>query len=307
MNLRSRLRLINHCQTALELLRNHHAGSEVINLDTGGRYLQLVLSNAQQLQSKALLNVDLWLQEMDHRLPGIPWQQVPLSYIKRWLESIDLSFVLRSGTWNVELINFPAPTLPEKVLSLPAHPCSLYCVDWLDDTYSTLYQSRRNKNTISFIVNFVLGHSQLSLDLIIDIAVGDFLLIKNNFPYLKIGKIKLFPLSLTHNQEVIVLEQDIEAEEDNRDEEEDLLKWSDLPVEIEFVLDSKSVTLAELNSIQPGTAFSLNKDAEQKVKIYLNRKFFARGELVALENGTLAVEVTHINTVSVGEMEISDA
>jgi type III secretion protein Q len=43
------------------------------------------------------------------------------------------------------------------------------------------------------------------------------------------------------------------------------------------------------------------------MKIYLNKQLFARGELVALENGTLAVEVNHVNPGLVGHVGLSDA
>ena len=42
------------------------------------------------------------------------------------------------------------------------------------------------------------------------------------------------------------------------------------------------------------------------MRIYLNKQLFARGELVALENGTLAVEVNHVNPKLTGGMGLSD-
>ncbi|WP_445450487.1 FliM/FliN family flagellar motor switch protein [Erwinia amylovora] len=138
-------------------------------------------------------------------------------------------------------------------------------------------------------------------------AVGDLLLIQHQSASLRIGKIKLYHLSLNDNKEVAVLEKFTDGYDECRDEDETLNRWSDLPIEIEFVLDSKSVTLAELDTIEPGTLFPLNDCAEQRVKIYLNRKFFARGELVALDNGNLAVEIKQVNTVSVDDMDIYNA
>lgn len=307
MNIRHHLRHIDHSQMALELLRNNHAGSKITNLKAGERYLQLLLNNKYDLQCEALLNVDIWLQEMDYLLPGIPWRQVPLSYLLRWLNSLQLSFILKDEVWNVERVELPTSPLPEKVLSLPTQPCPLLCLHWPEIADLAGHKWRFRQYGIPFILHIVLGHSLLAISLTIDIAVGDMLIIQHNHPFLKIGNNKLFHLSLSHDQEVIVQEKFICTEENYRDEEESLLKWSDLPVEIEFVLDSKVVTLAELDTIQPGTSFSLNQDAEQRVKIFLNKKYFGHGELVALENGYLAVEVNQVNTISMGELETSDA
>ena len=98
-----------------------------------------------------------------------------------------------------------------------------------------------------------------------------------------------------------------EYEEETRQEDEKLYEWADLPVEIEFVVDGSNVTLVELGEIRQGSALPLPRDAEKNMKIYLNKQLFARGELVALENGTLAVEVNHVNPGLVGHMGLSDA
>lgn len=307
MSLRRHLRQVNRGQRALELLKNKHVGSEVIDLSSEGRYLQLLLKNDFEVQNEILINVDDWLQEMAHPLPGIPWHQVPLSYLIRWLKSLNLSFILKAKEWNVEKIELAHTSLPKKILCLPAKPCPLLCLNWTEDENSTLRSWHLKQYCITFIIDIHLGRSQLPILLIVDMAVGDLLLIQHQSASLRIGKIKLYHLSLNDNEEVAVLEKFTDGYDECRDEDETLNRWSDLPIEIEFVLDSKSVTLAELDTIEPGTLFPLNDCAEQRVKIYLNRKFFARGELVALDNGNLAVEIKQVNTVSVDDMDIYNA
>jgi len=89
-------------------------------------------------------------------------------------------------------------------------------------------------------------------------------------------------------------------------EEEHLLDWTKLPVDIEFVLDNNTITLGQMNDINIGSTLPVSMNAEQKIKIYLNRKFFALGELVALEGGGLAVEINQINMQLENKMSISD-
>ncbi|WP_312043288.1 FliM/FliN family flagellar motor switch protein, partial [Erwinia sp.] len=146
---------------------------------------------------------------------------------------------------------------------------------------------------VPFQLNYVLGYSQLSLAQLTNVAAGDSLLIKHNFIHLAVGDRQLFKLSYYPNQEVSVEEQ-LEEYDQAYYEDEVLHDWTSLPVNIEFVLDGRTVTLAELDEITPGTSLALTPGAEQNIKIYLNKKLFARGELVALENGSLAVEVNHV-------------
>lgn len=306
MNLRSRLRLKREEKCGLELLKNHHPDSEIRELKPQGRYLRIFLYDENELNNEALLNVDIWLQETDNKLPGIPWRQVPLNYLMRWLKSLQLSFILKSRVWNVERIELPPATLPQKMLCLPAQPCSIFCLDWSASDNPVFNEFHLKKYRIPFIVDVVLGYSQLSVPQFTDVAKGDLLLIQRQSGYLKIGSKKLFFLNIDNNVEVVVQEKFTDIEDSYRDEEETLLKWSELPVEIEFVLDSRYFTLAELDAIYPGMTLSLNQDAEQRIKIYLNRKFFACGELVALENGNLAVEINQVNIALADAKDISD-
>ncbi|CCG87070.1 FliM/FliN family flagellar motor switch protein [Erwinia piriflorinigrans] len=306
MKLRSGLRLKKEEKCGLELLKNHHPESEIREVELEGRYLRIFLYDENDLHNEALLNVDTWLQETDNKLPGIPWRQVPLNYLMRWLKGMQLSFILKSRVWNVGRIELPPTVLPKKMLCLPAQPCSLLCLEWSAGDNPILNALHLKKYRIPFIVDVVLGYSQLPVSQFIDVAKGDLLLIQHQSGYLKIGTKKLFLLNIDNNIEVVVQEKFTDIEDSYRNEEETLLRWSELPVEIEFVLDSRYFTLAELDVIYPGMTLSLNQNAEQRVKIYLNRKLFARGELVALENGNLAVEINQVNTFPSDAKDISD-
>ncbi len=306
MSLRSHLRQRDSNQAALILLSNQHPGSEIVEFSAEERYLELSLRDEQGRQRQAWFNVDVWLLEMDAHLPDVPWREVPLNYVARWLNHLQLSFMYVEKVLDaVEIATSSAP-LPPKVLSLPAVPCPLLCLDWPDTEENVECTPTITADRVPLHLQYVLGYSPLSLAQLVDVATGDLLLIKQNFVHLAIGRRRLYRLSYHLNQEVIVEEQLEEYYQEYR-EEEVLLDWASLPVDLEFVLDGRTVTLAEVDGIKPGMALALNPESERNIKIYLNKKLFARGELVALENGALAVEVNHVNPTLVGTTELPDA
>lgn len=307
MNLRSHLRLRKKIQNGPESLKTHHPGSEITELEQSVRYLSLSLCNRDGVYNTALINVDMWLQESDYELPGIPWHSVPLNYIIRFFETLQLTFLIYFEVWELERVKLPLHNLPSIVLSLPAQPYPLLCHEWLQSNNSFFDTFYLNKCAIPFVIDVILGCSQVPVKKLIDVAIRDLLIIQHKSGYLQVGSKKIFASNFDENKEIVVLDKLTDNEDHYRDEEEKLFSWSDLSVEVEFVLDSKSYTLAELDTIHPGMTLSLNQDAEKKVKIYINKRFFARGELVALESGNLAVEINQINKDLTNEMDIPNA
>lgn len=306
MSLHHHLRLRNAVQTRLELLRDQFQGSQLIDILPDCHYLQLWLSNEHGEKAEAFLDIDMWLQEMDMHLPGIPWQQVPLSYLVRWLNNLELNFLVTDRVWDVRRIVLPSDELPEKLLSLPSQPCPLLCIDWPCHSGERI-NTGISPGLLPFTLRYVLGRSRLPLSELVELATGDLLLIKDDSPTLSVGPHRLFHMHYSEKNEVIVEEPFIVSQEAFRAEEEILLEWSKLPVDMEFVLDNVTVTLAELEDIRPGAALPVRPGAEQKIRIYLNRKLFAFGELVALEGGGLAVEVNQLNPGAMGDVSQSNA
>ncbi|QUG74589.1 type III secretion system protein [Erwinia sp. E602] len=306
MSLRHYLRQYDGWQNHLKRLMSQYAGSEIINLQADRRYLSMSLTNERQDEVQAYLDVDRWLCEGDAHLPELAWQQVPLTYLSQWLGTMQLSFTVNDTVWTVQRLYQQQQALPERMLLLPAKPCPLLVTDWPAAQESSGTAGNEARTPISFRLQYVLGNSALPLSMLLDASVGDLLLIKHFSPRLVIGQRHLFAFSYQQNEEILVEQQLWDESQENRDEEETLLQWSQLPVDIEFVLDSRTVTLETLDKIAPGTVLPVNSLAEKKIKIYLNRKFFARGELVALDNGSLAVEINQINDVTDGRVGCSD-
>ena len=301
MSLQERLRRIDSRQRALTLLHHRHHGSEIVTIKPEARYVELQLIEMQGGQVQAWLDVDGWLEKMDLHLPNIPWREVPLGYLARWLLSLQLSFLYAERVWQVAQITICTHPITGQALLLPAEPCPLLCLDWPIETPVAPATQVNIVAQIPFQLRIVLGYSQPDLLTLAGIVPGDLLLIKVVDPHLYVNRRRLYRLSYYPHQEVIVEEQSTERDETCR--EEILYEWASLPVEIEFVLDGRTVTLAELEAIGPGTVLPLRPDTEQNLKIYLNAKLFARGELVALENGSLAVEVNHVNPGLIDHMD----
>ncbi|SFN66570.1 type III secretion protein Q [Izhakiella capsodis] len=302
MSLRDYLRLRSNRRQALTQLCACYPGSEIAKLDPAIRYLHLQLGDEQGRSVLAWFNVDDWLEKMGIHLPEIPWFEVPLSYLIRWLKSFQISFLVNQTDWQVTQIAECIQPLPEEVLMLPADPCPLFCIDWPQGHTGVQFGPMITVWHIPFRLQVILGYSQIKLSQLTDLAPGDLLLITQMFTHLAIGQCRLYEVSYGLNQEIIV-GNELTKDHEVYQEGETLNDWGCLPVNIEFVLDSRTVTLSELDEIKAGTSLILSHDAEKKIAIYLNKRLFASGELVVLENGPLAVEINRVNPGLIEEAE----
>ena len=64
-----------------------------------------------------------------------------------------------------------------------------------------------------------------------------------------------------------------------------------LPVRLHVVLGQLEMSLAELNTIVPGTIVELNREKSEPVQIAINGKIAGRGDLIEVE-GKLGVRIT---------------
>lgn len=306
MTLRSQLRLRNATQIMLEKACHQYPGREIVDIRKEARYLELALTDEQGQLACAFFDVDQWLESMDEHLPGIPWQDVPDRYLAGWLKTLQLNFMVEETIWIVSNVRLPEQELPEKLLSLPAEPCPILCAEWPAGGAQSVH-SGLHPGEIPLTMRYILGDIRLPLSQLCQLVPGDLLLLRQPAGYLAVGQQRLFRISYQGNDEVIVEQPIFENMQSELAEEEHLLDWSNLPVDIEFVLDSRAVTLGVLNGLDTGSVLPVTAGAEQQIKIYLNRKFFATGELVALEGGGLAVEVREINKQTEQPMSNADA
>lgn len=294
MSLRSLLRVSDSRSVDLQRLRQKFPGFEVIDIQADTRYLQLELTDEHCRKVTAFFSIDLWLNNMNSHLPDIPWQQVPLEYLARWLNTLQLSFLAEDLIWTVESVSYPEKFIPTRLLEITAEPCSILCLDW-PDNFEKESAIGFDFSQLPFKLRYVLGTSQVELCALVELLPGDLLVIKKISNHLAIGQYNFFNFSYQGNNEVIVEKSIFNNQFSEREEDGILLDWTKVPVDVEFVLDHNTFTLDKLNDINIGSTLPVSADAEQRVRIYLNRKLFAQGELVALEGGGLAVEINHIN------------
>ena len=70
---------------------------------------------------------------------------------------------------------------------------------------------------------------------------------------------------------------------------------SDLTLTLKFNIGEKSLSLQELQSIQPGYTFALDASVDKPVAITVNGQHFGQGELVQIGSqiGVKLLELTH--------------
>lgn len=161
-------------------------------------------------------------------------------------------------------------------------------------------------NNLPVPLCFVLGYSTLSFPLLSKLAQGDVLLIsKKTFSMTTNGKI-LGTYQLTEGgiqvENFYGEDYSSESNDDHHPSSSEELPMSDqhepmafghLPVKLEFVLDERSVNIADLAQLAPGSLLELKPDAEQSIAIRVNGALLAKGELVQLED-RLGVEIKTI-------------
>lgn len=160
-------------------------------------------------------------------------------------------------------------------------------------------------------LRFELGRSMLSYNLCARIAVGDVLLITEEIPRLvtcrtTLGRYLLkeegivmehiedlaAPATLMQRQtekqdSQVSLPQDLELPQDAIVQD----ALASVPMQIEFVLQEQTMTVAELGQFYQGQILPLAAFAEQSIVVRANGVILAKGELVQLEN-SLGVELT---------------
>jgi flagellar motor switch protein FliN/FliY len=77
------------------------------------------------------------------------------------------------------------------------------------------------------------------------------------------------------------------------DIQEKLKKFLDLPLLIEVVVGSTTLTLGEILNLSPGSVVELDNLVEEPVDIKVNGKLVAKGELVVVED-KFGVKITDI-------------
>lgn len=73
-----------------------------------------------------------------------------------------------------------------------------------------------------------------------------------------------------------------------------LRAMQNVELEVDVVIGRARMTLARLLGIRPRSTFSLNRALHSPAEVMVNGTLFARGELVALNDAELGVQITEI-------------
>lgn len=161
-------------------------------------------------------------------------------------------------------------------------------------------------NALPIPLCFVLGYSTISLALSSKLAIGDVLLIdQQNFcisTYRKIlGNYQLTQGGIQVENFDEDFSPDIDDDQampnpsDSVTTHDSSIPYGRIPVKLEFVLEERSIPVAELTQLAPGALLEIKPDAEQHITIRANGVTLAKGELVQLDN-RLGVEIKTIYT-----------
>ncbi|WP_279205321.1 YscQ/HrcQ family type III secretion apparatus protein [Obesumbacterium proteus] len=139
---------------------------------------------------------------------------------------------------------------------------------------------------LSWPLRVVVGESNINLGLLGQVGCGDILLVTKAVP-----EVRCYAATLgTYQQSEEGIIMEAEKSQGVQEEVNVVRDMRQLPVQLEFVLHSRRMTLAELQNLYQGHLFALPAEAELRVEIRGNGARLGYGELVQLDN-QLGVEV----------------
>ena len=92
---------------------------------------------------------------------------------------------------------------------------------------------------------------------------------------------------------ITIQQRVIAMDEEQLNEPEEGLDLNDLTIELLFEIGQQQFTVNDLNGLQPGFVFELDRPIEQPVRIRANGKVIAECQLVQIEN-RLGAKITHL-------------
>lgn len=298
MSLQAALRTIDRRIAYLAKLKSHHPNSVIVVPGKNQRYAKIVIVDKVGVTEEVYVDIDMLLQKIDIGLPEVPWCSVPFNVIINFLEGIHFDFSINGSTWSVQTIIESTDHVDVHALLVSAHPCPIYCLSWGGEGDVNDIVHRPDILSLPFNIKYVLGSTHLALSELVNVSKGDLILIKNNHHTINIEHKRFFSFNYVNDQEIIVEDLHQDANHALQSEAEVFFKWTELPVNIEFTLDQQTITLRELDALKTGVILKITPDAKNTIRVYANRKLFAIGELVALEDDSLAVEINALSVTS---------
>ncbi len=155
------------------------------------------------------------------------------------------------------------------------------------------FQSKLNVNkikSIPFIVDFFIGESLVSADLLKNIQLGDLLLINKNHQKIAVSNFHIG--NYVRQENYMIIENSSDSDFEIKNSLSDDNNYSDslnplfqrkIPISISFILQRSTITLAELELFFKGQVLPCKDGVEKNIMIQANGITIAHGELIWLE------------------------
>ncbi|MGN7915550.1 FliM/FliN family flagellar motor switch protein [Enterobacter sp. 22466] len=300
MTLREVLRSVSMEERALNALRSRLPGSwiEPVKVDEETRYLCLTLQDDAQRKATAFVSLPLWLEKHCEQLPGLAWRDVPVEYLVNLFRGSVSEWIVADDRWLVVNVELAEPLSQAFWVVVPASPLALAVMDWPAGTVST--PSNSITGSLRVMLRYVLGNSFLTLNQLATLEPGDVLVVEQSALRLMVNQHAIFHLYQTEPEVLIVGEtmknESTSEHEDDVQHQDVHFEMGDILLRVEFVLGRHEASLSELEGMTEGCFLPLPVDAEKQLTVCLNQQAVAKGELVTLRDGRLAVEIMQVHS-----------
>jgi type III secretion protein Q len=260
-------------------LRRAGLAARQARADGRRRYVRQRLESANHAL-ELLVELESWLNRHLPELDGLAWSQAGDELLLDLLATLELKLESPRG-WLIQdnLMVLGLVQTDDLMLALGMEHGEVFCTTlpealippcappaWLADW--------------PMPVTLALGRQMLSPALLAQIEPGDVLLLQHPQRYLSCHGRVLYRYSI--QQEHIMIEAPL-ALEAAPAFDDGALSCQQIPLQVEFVLQECTLTLAELSALSPGQVLELGADAERNVLLRANGVALARGELVELD------------------------
>lgn len=277
----------------------------------GERYFQITL-NSEKQQIQVLVNAEDWCRHRWPKLAHYAWDLLDaksLCKVFTYENTGNSFFSEQFRCHHVEIIDDEQPqqpwlTVKEKALGivLLAEPISglkeIKPINGLSDT-------------LKLQADWILGYSHISGKTLQSIALRDVLRIQNLQLHMSVAGCLVAHFK-KQQEGIFMIEQLVVAEDEQIDSamEEEFVDETVRPfhlhgltVKLTFVLGHSDITVGELETLQPGTVYSIGENKEREVKVYANKQLIAEGELTYIgDSDELGLEIKRL--VSLGDKRL---
>ena len=232
-----------------------------------------------------------WLAQVSPELAGLAPLAGFESLVTQWIAATEQPLQMPASELTYQRLHIgelsQADALPEQPMLrlMTAHgPVWLSHVPALEGVQSPIAPL----TALRWPLHFVIGESRLSYAWLDRVSHGDLLLINEPRSCLRSHGVTLGHYQVI--EEKLKMEWQVDDELQPKGEKMPLRDLNRLPVQLEFILHTRLMTLAELQAACAGELLLLPADAEQHVEVRANGALLGRGELVQVD-GRLGVEI----------------